>query len=175
MRKAIFFYFINDNLFHFQKEPTDIKVYVENLIFSPVEVTKASELSISFDFKIVCNQKKKISNTSPINQIVKLAKCNYASKETISFEITAGLNNTNKNLQEPTSPVLNAGDAAAILEFLNLNGQSNFERKTLLSNSFDLSTLNKHSQEMILDDFVEGQDIVVPPKQRILIKHSVRI
>ncbi len=73
--------------------------------------------------------------------------------------------------------VLNSDDENIILNYFNgnHNNNQNEKAKVTLSSAFDLSNLNEHSHEIILHNFLEDeQEIIVPPKQRILVNYSVR-
>lgn len=178
LKKAIFFDHMNKNAYNFEtpKEIQDIHVSIDNLKFSLIQVTRNSELSSSVEFKNVCFNKKKVANTSPLSQTVKIPECIYDTKEIILFHITTGLNKTNETIDEPVAFLLNSDDEMALSNFLNVNDNKDVPTKTTLSKSFDLSNLKKYSHEMNLQKFTEDeQEIIIPPKQRILVNYSVRI
>lgn len=169
LKKAIYFNYINENLFHYKKtkEIKSIDVFIDNLRFSPVEISKRKDMGASVDFKTVCSMKT-VANSSPLNQIIKFPECSYTGKEIVSFEITTGINTPNQ-----IKPVLTPDDETIVSDFL-YNNESN-SNPVMLSNSFQISKLNFFTQERDLYDFVEPeQDIVVPPKQKVLLKYSVR-
>lgn len=171
LKKAIYFNYINEHLFHYNKtkEIKSIDVFIENLRFSPVEISKRNDLSASVDFKTVCDMKV-VANSSPLNQIIKFPECNYTGKEVVSFEITTGINTPSDGSWKP---VLTPDDEAIVSAFLYANESSS--NPVMLSNTFELSNSNFFTQERNLYNFVEPeQDIVVPPKQKILLKYSVR-
>lgn len=171
LKKAIYFNYINEHLFHYRKlkEIQSIEVFIDNLRFSPVEISKKSDKTVSVDFKTVCDMKM-VTNSSPLNQIIKFPECNYTGKEIISFEVTTGI-------ITPTDPsymrVLNTNDQNIVSDFLYSNDSDSIPIK--LSNTFDLSDLNFFTLERNLYSVVEPeQDIVVPAKQKFLLKYTVR-
>lgn len=177
LERATFFDNLNKNLYNFNraKEIQNISVSTKNLKFFPVEATTILESISTVEFKNICFNKKKVANTSPLAQTIKVPACNYEAKEIISFQVTNGLNKTNSFVGESVASLLNADDENAILNFVNINDNRDGTAKVTLSNAFDLSNLNKHIRETVLHNFVEDeQDIIVPPKQHIVVKYSVR-
>lgn len=177
LEKAIFFDHMSKNLYNFKykKEIQDISVSIDNLKFSPVEITNNSESISSVEFKNICFNKKKIANTSPLPQTIKVPECNYETKEIILFQVTRGLNKSNENIEESAATVLNSDDENVILNLLNVNENQGVKAKVTLSNDFDLSNLKEHNHEMTLQNFSEDeQDIIVPSKKRVLVNYSVR-
>lgn len=152
------------------KDIKDIEVYIDNLRFAPVEVTKESSVNSSFEFRNVCDMKK-IANSSPVNQVIKFPECNYKGKEMVSFDVTTGIS-TPGDGPFKTVP-LSPDDETIVADYLYTN-ESNTKPATL-SNAFQLSKSIFLAKETTLYDFFEPeQDIVVPPKQQILVKYSVR-
>lgn len=171
LKKAIFFNYINENLFRYRnpKDIKEIEVFIGNLRFSPVSVERDSNLSSSFEFRNICDMKR-VANPSPVNQIIKFSECNYNGKETISFTVTTGIH-TPQN--EPFQTILSPSDEAIISDYLYNNDEYN--EPITLSDVFQLSDTNYFSKETIVYNFSEPeQDIVVPPKQQISVKYSVR-
>ncbi|KAG4066959.1 hypothetical protein HA402_007707 [Bradysia odoriphaga] len=73
------------------------------------------------------------------------------------------------------APVLSSDDENVILDILGDRTSSNTEAEVTLSGAFDLSNLNVHGHENALNNFQDDeQEIIIPPKQRILINYSVR-
>lgn len=179
LKKAIFFDHINKNLYNFRDagDVQKISVSIEDLRFFPVEVTTNSEPLSSVEFKNICFNKKRVANTSPLPQTIKVPECHYETKETSSFQITTGLDKNNMNVEESVaSLVLNSDDENVILNFVNVNGDQDVTPTSArLSGDFDLSNLNQHTHEVNLHNFVEDeQEIILPPKKRLLVNYSVR-
>lgn len=177
LEKSLFFAHMNKNLYNFRntKDIQQISVSAENLKFFPVEVTSNNSESISsIEFKQICFNKKKVANTSPLPQTIKVPGCNYQTKENILFQITDGLNKTNI-IEKSVASALNADDENVIFNLVNVNDNQDVRTKVTLSSAFDLSNLNKHSHEIGIHNFIEDeQDIIVPPKQSIVVNYSVR-
>lgn len=180
LTKALFFQHVHKNRYNFNGENDfqNISIITENLKFLPIELTTDSASTTSVEFKNICFNKKRVANTSPLPQTIKVPACNYETKELILFQITSGLVKPNaKNVTDSLGSVLNAHDENIILNFFKVEDttQSDQAQKLTLSDAFDLSNLNQHTHEIGLHRFVEDeQEIIVPSQKRILVNYSVR-
>ncbi|XP_037046651.1 uncharacterized protein LOC119081672 [Bradysia coprophila] len=177
LEMAVFFDHVSQNRYNFRNkmDTRNISIFTENLRFLTVKVTQNSEPISSIEFKNICFNKKRVANTSPLSQSIKIPECKYETKETISFQVTTGLNKTNNKIEESMDPVLNSDDENVILNILGDRTSTNTEAEVTLSGAFDLSNLKKHGRENGLYNFRDDeQEIIIPPKKRILVNYSVR-
>ncbi|WP_339024854.1 PQQ-binding-like beta-propeller repeat protein [Spiroplasma endosymbiont of Agriotes lineatus] len=174
IKKVIFFKFRDEKQNLIFKEIKNINI--DNLMFSTIEVTSASDSLKSIDEKAVCFEPVNFPNISSNIQKIKIPSCSYEAKAKYLFQITTGLNiNNSKNITNGWN--LNIDDEMILTDFTIWNKKTS-EIKNTLSKDFDLSNINKQEQELILNrDLLHSpeQELSVDPKQRLIAQYVIRL
>ncbi|WP_339024351.1 ETX/MTX2 family pore-forming toxin [Spiroplasma endosymbiont of Agriotes lineatus] len=177
VKRAVYFDFIDKNYYSFTKLKEIKDVNIDNLMFSEITVTSASDSLKLIDEKSVCFKPVNFSNTSSLGaQKIKVPSCSYETKAKYLFQITTGLNiNNSKNIVKGWN--LNIDDEMILTDFTSSNKKAS-EIKNTLSKDFDLSNTNKQEQELILNrDLLHSpeQELSVEPKQRLTAQYVIRL
>ncbi|WP_339024195.1 hypothetical protein [Spiroplasma endosymbiont of Agriotes lineatus] len=174
IKKVIFFKFRDEKQNLIFKEIKDINI--DNLMFSTIEITSASDSLKSIDEKAVCFEPVNFPNISLNIQKIKITSCSYETKAKYLFQITTGLKiNDSKNIAKGWN--LNIDDEMILTDFTSWNKKAS-EIKNTLSKDFDLSNINKQEQELILNrDLLHSpeQELSVGKKQRLTAEYVVRL
>ncbi|WP_339024875.1 hypothetical protein [Spiroplasma endosymbiont of Agriotes lineatus] len=175
IKKVIFFKFRDKKQNLIFKEIKDINI--DNLMFSTIEVTSASDSLKSIDEKAVCFEPVNFPNISSNIQKIKIPSCSYEAKAKYLFQITTGLNINNSKNIDKGGWNLNIDDENKLTDFTSSNKKAS-EIKNTLSQDFNLSNTNKQEQELILNrDLLHSpkQELSAEPKQRLTAQYVIRL